>query len=202
MVEGSRGISMTSKRDDMTQLLKDLYPGFSYDSESGILKLGDSRVVMFFADTVVSTQKRIESILGFDTAGMLLYEAYKEAGRTGAEIIRKSLGIERLRSDKHILMAIDMVGGAAWGKWKLAEFDKFTTKFIVFNSPIAELYGESKRAVCHPIRGILAGFAEIFTGQKRECVEFRCKAKGDANCEFAVAAPAMMTKMTLERLNK
>ncbi len=193
---------MASEKNDLPQSLKDLYPDFSYDNGSRILKLGDSRVVMFFADTVVSTQKRIESILGFDTAGMLLYEAYKEAGRNGAEIVRKSLGVDRLRSDKHILRALDMIGGAAWGKWKLAEFDKFTTKFIVYNSPIAELYGESKRAVCHPIRGILAGFAEIFTGQKRECVEFRCKTKGDENCEFAVAAPAIMTKMTLERLSK
>jgi predicted hydrocarbon binding protein len=193
---------MTTKKDDSSQLLKDLYPGFYYDNESRILKLGDSRVVMFFADTFVSTQKRIESILGFDTAGMLLYEAYKEAGRNGAEIIRKSLGVDRLRSDKHILSALDMIGGAAWGKWKLSEFDKYKTTFIVYNSPIAELYGESRRPVCHPLRGMLAGFAEIFTGQKRECVEFRCKAKGDKDCEFAVAAPAIMTKMTLERLNK
>jgi predicted hydrocarbon binding protein len=193
---------MASEKNDLPQLLKDLYPDFSYDNESRILKLGDSRVVMFFADTVVSTQKRIESILGFDTAGMLLYEAYKEAGRNGAEIIRKSLGLDRLRSDKHILRALDMIGGAAWGKWKLTEFDKFKTTFVVYNSPIAELYGGSKRAVCHPLRGMLAGFAEIFTGQKRECVEFKCKAKGDEHCEFAVAAPTTMTKMTLERLNK
>jgi predicted hydrocarbon binding protein len=193
---------MVAKKSDLPELLRSLYPDFSYDEETRILKLADTRVVMFFADTVVTTQKRIESILGFDTAGMLLYEAYKEAGRTGAEIIRKSLGVDRLRSDKHILRALDMIGASAWGKWKLTEFDKFKTIFIVNNSPIAELYGESKRAVCHPIRGMLAGFAEIFAGKKRECVEFMCKAKGDEHCQFIVAEPAIMTKMTLERLNK
>lgn len=160
------------------------------------------RSVMFFVDTIVSTQKRIESILGFDTAGMLLYEAYKEAGRTGAEIIRKNLGVDRLRSDKHILRGLDMMSASAWGKWELTEFDKFKSVFKVNDSPIAEVYGESKRAVCHPIRGILAGFAEILAGKKRESVEFKCKAKGDEHCEFVVAEAAIMTKMTIERMSK
>jgi hypothetical protein len=150
----------------------------------------------------VSTQRRIESILGFDTAGMLLYEAYKEAGRTGAEIIRKGLGVDRVSSSNHILRAMDMAGTFAWGKWEMTEFDKFKSVFKVYRSPIAEVYGESKRAVCHSIRGLLAGFAEVFAGKKRESVEFKCRSKGDDYCEFVVAEPAIMTKMTLERLSK
>jgi len=178
------------------------YESASYDSEKGIFKVEDSRLVLFFCDSLASVQKRMESLVGYDAADMLLYEAYKEAGRTNGVLFAKNMKAEKVRGTGIILAALEFMRIAAWGCWELTEYDKLKTGFGAEDSPLAELYGKSERPVCHPIRGLIAGFAEFFTGQKRECVEALCKAKGDEHCEFIVARPEEITRIALERLEK
>jgi len=181
----------------LDKLLKNL----TYDSDKGVFRAQDSRLMILFTDTFVSVQKGIESLIGFDTAGMLLYEAYKDAGRLSGKLYLKNMKTENKSSDT-IKLALDFTRALAWGRWEASEFDQSKALFIVRESPIAESYGKSDRAVCHQIRGLIAGFAEFFAGSRRESVEVMCKAKGDDHCEFLVASPENITKLTLERLEK
>lgn len=190
-----------SGSSEITKALDKLLKNLSYDSEKGILRAQDTRLMILFTDTFVSVQKGIESLVGFDTAGMLMYEAYKEAGRLSGSLILKSTNVEN-RSGNAILAGLDFTRTLAWGRWEVSTFDKTKAIFTVRESPIAESYGISDRAVCHQIRGLIAGFAEFFTGQKRDSVEVMCRAKGDDHCEFLVAGPENITKLTLERMEK
>ncbi|WXG47518.1 MAG: V4R domain-containing protein [Candidatus Atabeyarchaeum deiterrae] len=183
---------------EFAEAIEKLLKNVSYDNDRGIMKAEDSRFLVFSSDSYVSVQKRIESLVGFDAAGMLLYEANREAGRSSGEIIRKSIKIEK-KGSKVVLAGLDFMRVTGWGRWELGNFDELRAVFIVRHSPIAQSYGKTYRAVCHQIRGLIAGFAEFFTGQRRECVEVLCEAKGDDHCEFVVGSPENIAKIALER---
>ena len=190
------GISEYAKALD--KLMKNLV----YDHDRGVLKAEDMRFLLFSSKSYVSVQKRMESLVGFDAAGVLIYEANREAGRLSGEVIRRGVKIDQKNSGRMILSGLDFMGLTGWGLWELGKFDNVEAVFTVKDSPIAEGYGQSDRAVCHTIRGLIAGFAEYFTGLRRECIEVLCKAKGDDHCEFIVAAPEDITKIALERSGK
>jgi predicted hydrocarbon binding protein len=191
-----------SGMDGFVKAVEKSFRNASYDNDKGILKIGNQRFVLFFSDSLVSTQKRMESLVGFDASAMLLYEAYKEAGRTSGNVVAADVMFKGKKSIKVILTALDYIRIQGWGKWEISEYDESKTIFVVSDSPITDAYGKSDRAVCHPIRGVIAGFAEFFTGEKRECVETLCRAKGDDHCEFIVARAEDMPKIALERLEK
>jgi predicted hydrocarbon binding protein len=188
--------------NDFIKAVERSFKNSSYDYDKGILNIEDSRFVLFFSESLVSTQKRMESLVGFEASAMLLYEAYKEAGKTAGNLVLRNLKTQKIRSIKVIQTALDYIKIQGWGKWEISEYDQSKTVFVVSNSPITEAYGKSERAVCHPIRGVIAGYAEFFTGEKRECVETLCRAKGDDHCEFIVAKAEDMPKIALERLEK
>jgi predicted hydrocarbon binding protein len=187
---------------EFVKAVEKLMKNVTADPDRGIIKAEESRFLIFSSQSNVSVQKRIESLVGFDAAGVLLYEANREAGRESGEIIRKGIKAEKKKTSKVIVSGLDFMRVTGWGKWELGEFDNLKAVFIVRDSPIAESYGKSGRAVCHQIRGLIAGFAEFFTGLRRECVEVLCKAKGDDHCEFVVTAPEDTTKIALERLRR
>jgi predicted hydrocarbon binding protein len=186
---------------EISEALDKLLGNVTFDPEKGEFRAQDSRLMILFATSFVSVQKSIETLIGFDTAGMLLYEAYKDAARISGPLYIKGAK-PGIKGGHTIKLGLDFTRALAWGLWEPCEFDKTKATFIVRNSPVAESYGKSNRAVCHQIRGMIAGFAEFFTGQKRECVEVMCKSKGDDRCEFLVAAPEDITRLTLERLEK
>jgi predicted hydrocarbon binding protein len=144
----------------------------------------------------------MESLMGIDAASMVLYESYKEAGRKIADLMQKSPSIKKTKLDETIILGLNLARMSAWGKWDLRESDRVKSLFVVRDSPFAEAYGKSDRPVCHPLRGISAGFAEYSTGERRESVEILCKAKGDQDCEFLIAAPENITKLALDRSKK
>jgi predicted hydrocarbon binding protein len=187
---------------EFAKALERLMKNVVYDHSRGVLKAEDSRFLVFAALSYVSVQKRIESLVGFDAAGVLLYEANREAGKLSGEVIRRGIKLEKKKSGRMIASGLDFMKLTGWGLWELGKYDKLMAVFTVRDSPIAEGYGKSDRAVCHPIRGLIAGFAEYFTGQRRECVEVLCKAKGDDHCEFIVAGAEDITRIALERSGK
>jgi predicted hydrocarbon binding protein len=191
-----------SGSDEFSRALKNIFGNAEIDLDKGLIEIQGNRVVMLFAETLVATQKRMETLIGIDTAAMLIYESYKEYGKLACEIERKIVGDERGKTIETIKSGLIFGRMLCWGQWEMSSFEKLSTTFIVRDSPIAKFYGGAKRAVCHPIRGTLAGFAERLIGQKRDCVEIRCKAKGGDYCEFLVASPENITKLTLERLKE
>jgi predicted hydrocarbon binding protein len=188
-----------SPAEELNRLLGRLFRGSSYDQHTGVFRVENHRVVLVFSDTLVTTQKKMESLMGHDAASMIIYESYREAGLAIADLTQKSAKTEKMRLDEKITLALNVSKMLFWGNWEVREFDRQKTLLIARDSPFAEAYGKSERPVCHPLRGICAGFAEYATGQRRECVEILCKAKGDEDCEFIVAAPENMTELALGR---
>jgi predicted hydrocarbon binding protein len=200
-----RNMVADNKMSGMNGFVKAVERSFknsSYDYGKGILMIEDSRFILFFLGSLVSTQKRMESLVGFEASGMLLYEAYKEAGKAAGNLVMRTLSAQKRKSLKVILAALDFIRVQGWGRWEIRGYDKSKTVFFISDSPIAEAYGKSERAVCHPIRGVIAGYAEFFTGEKRECVETLCTAKGDDHCEFIVARAEDIPKIALDKLEK
>jgi predicted hydrocarbon binding protein len=188
--------------DDYVKAFQSIMKNGELDRERGSLKAEGARFLIFSCKSYVSTQKRTESLVGFDAAGVLIYEANRGAGLSGGEIIRKGAKIDQKDNGRMISSSLDFMRLTGWGLWELGKYDKVKTVLTVKDSPIALEYGQSNRAVCHAIRGLIAGFAEYITGLKRECIEVLCKAKGDDHCEFIVAAPEDMTRIALERSEK
>ena len=76
-----------------------------------------------------------------------------------------------------------------WGCWQL-EKEPGRLRLTVRNSPFAHGYGASAGPVCHGIRGMLRGVAELWLGQAATSAELQCAAQGHAACLFeAGAAP-------------
>ena len=79
-----------------------------------------------------------------------------------------------------------------WGSLQISEADESGTFDIeVTNSPLAAAYGESRLPVCHLLRGVLAGIAEVLLEFEVNAVETRCSASdtdGERNpCIFRIA---------------
>lgn len=184
------------------RVLKSIFGNATIDADKGLLEIQGNRIVLLFAETLVATMKRMEALIGMDVAAMLYYESYKEYGKTACEIERKIVGVDRGKTFQTIRSGLTFGRMLYWGKWEMSSFDKISTTFVVRDSPIAQFYGQTERAVCHPIRGTLAGFAETLIKGKRDCIEVRCKSKGDQYCEFIVASKENLPKLALERSEK
>jgi predicted hydrocarbon binding protein len=194
--------SAMSGPNEFSRVLKSIFGNAVIDVDKGLLEIQGNRIILNFAETFAATQKRMEILIGIDTAAMLIYESYKSYGKVACEIERNIIGVDRGKNLQTIQSGLDFGRMFCWGQWEMSSFDKISTTFIVKNSPIAQLYGRTERAVCHPIRGTLAGFAESLIGQKRDCIEVQCIAKGDQFCEFIVAANEDLPKLALERSGK
>jgi len=115
---------------------------------------------------------------------MSFYQAY------GASIvIKKKFGIQQ-KVLENVVGQGEMLGH---GKVfiKRADFEKAEI-IIEVKSSIAEefltVFGVSKKAICHHIRGLIAGTVSYLTGKDIICIEKECIAKGNKICVF-IAKP-------------
>jgi predicted hydrocarbon binding protein len=83
---------------------------------------------------------------------------------------------------------IDIISLAGYGKSSIINMDRNNNRMLVRmeNSTIAESYGNVGRCVDHMMRGYLAGAGVLYFGVETDCVETKCKSKGDKICEFIV----------------
>jgi len=78
------------------------------------------------------------------------------------------------------------------GLGKITAFSQEGSKIIavmnpsIFAETSRELFGKTKKPVCHYIRGIAAGLFEPFLKYDTVCEETYCKAKGDSMCRFVI----------------
>ncbi len=139
--------------------------------------------VIVSIETFVSLQKDAETILGFDGASVLLYEAGKKAGLRWINRFSKEWGLK----DKKFIEAVqNFYAELGWGKFSVEEDNKNGLVVRVENSFIARGYGYSDVPVCHFLRGYNAGLAEVLKGNEIDAEEVKCAAKGDDCCEFVM----------------
>lgn len=75
-----------------------------------------------------------------------------------------------------------------WGTWRF-QTDGERLRLEVDNSPFAHGFGASEQPVCHAIRGMLRGLADLRLGRPAQSAEVQCLAQGHAHCVFE-AQPA------------
>ena len=75
-----------------------------------------------------------------------------------------------------------------WGNWRF-EADEERLRLEVQNSPFAQSFGPSEQPVCHAVRGMLRGLADLWLGRQTQSVELQCTAQNHVSCMFE-ALPA------------
>lgn len=164
-------------------MLKDVRETAAWGRSTGEFSVIEVPAVIMSIETFVSLQKDAETILGFDGASVLLYEAGKKAGLRWINRFSKEWG---LKDNKFIEAVQNFYAELGWGKFSVEENSKNELVVRVENSFIARGYGNSEVPVCHFLRGYNAGLAEVLRGNEIDAEEVKCAAKGDDCCEFVM----------------
>jgi predicted hydrocarbon binding protein len=151
-----------------------------YDDE-GEWRIAGSDWLLMSGSTLRIWAQVTEHILGSGSKG-IMYTTGKHAGEEFAEMLLK----EGLK-DEELKCALEVfLTNGGWGKVRAKlNFQKQIAVVRIRNS-VTTRQTKSKEPVCHFISGFIAGALSVVFGKKVECVELRCKAKGDAFCEFRV----------------
>ncbi len=157
------------------------------DPQAGRLVVFDHRYVLTRPETLVNIQKQLEQTVGQSTKGFL-YLAGEKSAKDGLHLVeRLTEGIDRKAMNSDGLKRItDVLALLGWGRAEVTEFDVEARRYslALSNSPIADVYGPSKKPVCHLVAGFLAGIGVDLLGQQLLCEEVACKAQGKPRCEF------------------
>ena len=94
-----------------------------------------------------------------------------------------------IQGEKFLYLLDDFFTASGWGEIKIINIDKKNSKALiaVSSSPIATaLKGKVKNPVDHMLRAVFSAMFTHYFKTPVECVENKCFAKGDKDCEFVV----------------
>jgi len=151
-----------------------------YDNE-GEWRIAGSDWLLMSGSTLRSWTKVTEQILG-SRAEAAIYMIGKHAGeRFVKRLLKAGFKGKELKCSLEVFLT-----NWGWGKvWTKVNPQKQMAVVRIRNSVTARRTN-AKKPVCHFISGYVAGALGVVLGKEVECVETRCKAKGDAICEFRV----------------
>jgi len=158
--------------------------GLEWDADGGRLTFNQVRYLLIRPETLVDFQKSVEAVPG-ERGGGLLYAGGFTGGFLSSRRYKETFGY----SDEEIVGFMCRMGGQiGWGCFELIGLDATAGQLIVQvkGSPFAEAYGAADQAVCHFIRGVLAGLGAVIFNAEIKAVETHCVAKGDPRCQFTV----------------
>lgn len=161
----------------------EILQGLMWNPESGRLSFREVRYLLIRPETVVAIQKAVEEIMG-ERAGELFYAGGFAGGSLSSRRYKEVFGY----SDRQIVDFMCRMGGQiGWGRFQLIELDAAGRLVVdVYDSPFAEAYGPADHAVCHLIRGVLAGLASGLFAADVEAMEAPCVAQGASCCQFTI----------------
>jgi predicted hydrocarbon binding protein len=159
-----------------------LLDSFVFSDDIGSIHFNDVRYMIIRPETICALQRLVEERLG-DAGADIFFESGLTGGSLSTEKYMQLFGHSAEEAARYMC---DMGGQIGWGKFILEEFNLSSKKIAirVLNSPFAVYYGESEKAVCHFIRGIVAGVALVVFGHLTEVEETLCLAKQDTFCRF------------------
>jgi len=125
---------------------------------------------------------QLMKLSGFGIGGLLVFSG-KKAGKIAGSYIRKLLSEEELTLEKvvpYIRVFLEKAGIC-----KVMESNQSNSQIVfkVKDSLFAQ-GAESKKPICMPLSGALAGLFEELTGKEWECKELECQAQGKEFCVF------------------
>lgn len=143
-----------------------------------------------FAYMIKNSKNHVET-------GKFIYNACKHVNRDNAGF---TYGVSRkfgLEGADLIKWMADIATMAGFGVIEIISIDEKEKRAVVHieDSPIAKLVGHSKYPVDHPIRGYMAGAAEVVFNkniknekkwQLYDYIETKCTASSDKICEFVL----------------
>ncbi|NTW01302.1 MAG: histidine kinase [Oscillochloris sp.] len=165
-----------------------------FDPENGILKLGDSRAVLFGTEAIGALYQELINV-GDTIGAQVVMRRFGEAnGRERAQLVNDVLKPETKTEWLAFGPALHAWEGVGLPKLAAFEYDPATPKFYLLveflNSYLAEQYvrvmGPATQPVCWQLAGYIAGYCSVVFEMDLHCRETKCVAKGDDHCEFAV----------------
>ncbi|NNJ10776.1 histidine kinase [Chloroflexales bacterium ZM16-3] len=169
-----------------------LQQSLQFDPKRGIVKLGNSRMVLSGVEATGALFQELINIGDTPTAQVVMRRFGEASGYERARTVMAEFN----PSDKMEWLAF----GPALHAWegiglpKLTSFDydPATEKFHLIvefrDSYLAEQYvrvlGPATEPVCWQQAGYIAGYCSEVFGMQLHCRETKCVAKGDDHCEF------------------
>lgn len=113
-----------------------------------------------------------------------VYSATKESAKSFAGGIKEK---HKFSGQQLKTWLKDIIEFAGWGEAEFHIYDENNFKALVYvRDSSAAFLAKKKDFVDHSLRGFFAGGGSISMGKELECIEVKCKAKGDSLCEFRV----------------
>lgn len=168
-------------------MTNEILSGMDYLDEGGALMYRDVRYLLIRPETLVEFQKAVESEIGAEKVGQILYRAGRRGGSLSAAHFREELS---LAPDEIVRFMARMGGQLGWGRMQITSMhpDRGTLELEVFHSVFAETIARSESPACHLIRGVFAGTWGGAIGKDVEGLETRCRAvEGPGPCTFIFA---------------
>jgi predicted hydrocarbon binding protein len=159
-----------------------LIKAIEFDENQGALLFKGIRYLLMRPETIIEFQKGVEEVFG-ERAGEIFFAGGFQGGSLSAQKLKELQGLDA----KGVIESMCSMGTQlGWGRFTLREFDQATYKITVeiTSSPYAQIYGKSKKPVCHLIRGVIAGITKVIFGKERDVQETQCLAQGFASCIF------------------
>ncbi len=157
------------------------------DPAAGWFRLSGQRLLILRPEALVDLQKQLEGTVGLSSKGFL-YLAGEKSATEGHALFGDFLRPRGPDEDEPAVLArsIAPLGLLGLGRFDVAPVDVGAHRYLVTleNSPLAEVYGESRKPVCHLLAGWVAGTARRVLGGNFLCEEMTCRSQGKPRCEF------------------
>ncbi len=153
--------------------------------ETGHLNFKEVRYMFIRPEVIATMHKSMEAEIGPEKCAEIMMAAGNVGGSKSSQRYKEVFGY----SEQEIALFMCKMGGEiGWGIFHLARLDVEKGQMIieVSDSPFAAAYGPSESAVCHLIRGVMAGMGAGIFGSEVAALETSCTAKGDSCCRFEI----------------
>jgi predicted hydrocarbon binding protein len=154
-----------------------------FDEAAGELRDGPRRYLLLRPEALMTMFR----LLPPDTRALALGALEQAVHQQGSDSARAYLA--HGGGDVDMLLAIieRTAPQLGWGSWRF-EADGDTLRLEVHNSPFAHAFGPSEQPVCHAVKGMLRGLADLWLGGPAQSVELQCAAQHHAACTFEARA--------------
>lgn len=170
------------------------FPGFiTRDSETRHILVGDDSQVLISNTIIAELHRQLFTSLGYEETARIIYESVKkgtyEVQKNLIKAYRVTLKGEEDFSNRIAKLPL-YIQSYGHGRGKTIERGK-EFLFAVRDSSVAQYLKDSElgRPVCHFLAGFFAGMAQAYAeliqpSSSYSCVETKCIALGDPQCEF------------------
>lgn len=154
-----------------------------FDDAMGELRDGPRRYLLLRPDALMTMFR----LLPPDTRALALGALEQAVHQQGSDSARAYLAHSGGDVEKLLTLIEGTSPQLGWGTWRF-EADGDTLRLEVHNSPFAQAFGPSEQPVCHAVKGMLRGLADLWLGCPAQSSELKCSAQNHASCTFEARA--------------